>query len=243
VSLGSYSGPCTITAANTVIDSKQISCDVVIVKASGVKITNSKLVRVQVDSDSASVYIADSDLSGTGDQIATVGFQNATVVRSDVQGGQASVQCTVNCTVQDSWLHNQALPPGANWHVNAFISNGGGNVVLRHNTLACTVQVNSADGGCSGDASIFGDFAANNGFTIDHNLFVANPGVAYCLYAGYDPGKPYGGNPTNIVVTNNMFQRGTNGKCGAYGPDTSFLSGNGNVWSNNVWDSGASLGY
>jgi hypothetical protein len=239
--LTSYSGPCTITSSNTVINAKAVTCDVLIIAAPGVKITNSTLPRIQVDSNTASVDIEDSTIDGGGDQIAAVGFQNVTLRRADVTGGQASLQCSSNCVAEDSWLHGQALPAGANWHVNAFISNGGSNMTLRHNTLACDVSVNSNDGGCSGDASIFGDFAPNKNYTVDSNLFVANRGVAYCLFAGYDPKKSYGSNPSNITITNNVFQRGTNGKCGAYGPVTSYLNGLGNVWSNNKWDNGSLL--
>ena len=42
VSLSAYTGPCTISAANTVIDAKTINCDLTI-RDHGVKITRSKI--------------------------------------------------------------------------------------------------------------------------------------------------------------------------------------------------------
>jgi hypothetical protein len=44
---------------------------------------------------------------------------------------------------------------------------------------------------------------------------------------------------TNIVYRDNVFQRGANRKCAAYGPVTNFdSSAPGNVWSNNRYDDG-----
>jgi hypothetical protein len=79
--------------------------------------------------------------------------------------------------------------------------------------------------------------------TVDGNLFAANnSSISYCLYGGHDPAKRYGSNPTGIRVTNNVFERGANRKCGVYGPVTSFSSsGTGNIWSNNTWDDGAAV--
>jgi hypothetical protein len=225
-----------------VIKGKAINCGSLTISAGGVLISDSTLHHLNADSSNASAVIQDSEIDGGTDELAATGFRNITLRRVDAHGGDHSVQCSGNCVVEDSWLHGQHLPDGASWHENGFISNGGSNVVLRHNTLSCDVPTNSAGGGCSGDASLFGDFAANSNYTIDGNLFVANRGASYCLYAGYDPGKPYGSNPTNIVVTNNVFQRGANGKCGQYGPVTSFKNGgSGNAWSNNRWEDGTAV--
>ena len=41
------------------------------------------------------------------------------------------------------------------------------------------------------------------------------------------------------MFSNNVFQKGSNGRCGAYGPVTDFdTSGTGNTWFNNLWDDG-----
>ena len=56
----------------------------------------------------------------------------------NVTGGQHSFHCADNCTVTDSWLHDQYNPSGQAYHNNAFITNGGQKMVIRHNTLHCT---------------------------------------------------------------------------------------------------------
>jgi hypothetical protein len=131
------------------------------------------------------------------------------------------------------------MPSGEDWHLDAFLSNGASNVVLRHNTLACD-HAGSNNGGCSANVGIFGDFAKNSHYTIDHNLFVAGDNMSYCTYGGSTDSKPYLAD--NMVFTNNVFQRGANGKCGQYGPVAAFdKSRPGNRWENNVWDNGQPL--
>ena len=43
----------------------------------------------------------------------------------NITGGQHSFHCADNCTVTDSWLHDQYNPAGGSYHNNAFITNGG----------------------------------------------------------------------------------------------------------------------
>jgi hypothetical protein len=136
-------------------------------------------------------------------------------------------------------LHGQYLPANSAGHVNAFISNGGSNIRIEGNTLYCSVESTSVQGGCTADASLFGDFDAISDIKISGNLFKANSaGAGYCLQAGLAPSKPYPV-PTSVVITDNIFERGDNGKCGIYGPVTGFAyMGQGNIWSNNTWVDG-----
>jgi hypothetical protein len=77
--------------------------------------------------------------------------------------------------------------------------------------------------------------------TIDGNLFIAGSG-GYCTYGGSTTGKPYSAGVHDIRYTNNVWQRGASGKCGSYGPITSFdTNAPGNVWSNNSWDNGTTV--
>lgn len=239
-----YTGPCTITTAGTVIENKVVDCPLLI-KASGVVVRRS-LVRATVDSDSetptASVLIEDTEVDAGTAFRAAVDSHNVTVLRSNLHGGAHSVQCWDNCRVEDSWLHGQYVPPDASWHLNAFLSNGGSRMILRRNTLQCDAALTAADGGCSSNLSIFGDFGSNTDYLIDNNLFVASVAMPYCTFAGSDPVKPYGTQVSGIRFVNNVFQRGTNGRCGLYGPVTSFDSdAPGAQWSNNVWDDGTVL--
>ncbi|MDM9646063.1 hypothetical protein [Rhizobium sp. S163] len=238
--LTAYDGPCTITKPNTVIDARIVNCPL-IVEASGVRITRSQIVRVDVDTADASLTIEDS-LADSGAWLGpTIGFSNITVRRSEVRGGQTSVLCSPNCLVEGSWLHGQYLHPGKPQHLGGYMSNGGHDVIVRRNTILCDVE-DIGEGGCSGNAQIYGDFAPLARFRFEENYFPATPG-GFCTSFGLNPQKPFGSNPTSIVVTGNVWQRGRNGKCGSFGPTTSFDSnGEGNVWSDNVWDDGSALG-
>jgi uncharacterized protein YdeI (BOF family) len=236
-SLSTYSGPCTITAKNTVIEAKTVNCSLAI-RATGVVIRKSK-VNGNVDTDDAgkySVTIEDSEVDGGQAARAAVAYTNVTVVRSNIHGGQTSVNCVLNCTIRDSWLHGQYMPPKADWHLDAFLMNGGSNATLTRNTLDCQ----NPDDGCSAAVGLFGDFAPVSKVTFDGNLFIANDNQSYCAYAGAGNAKPY--QADNIVFRNNTFQRGKTGKCAFYGAITSFdPRASGNAWQNNTWDDGSAL--
>jgi hypothetical protein len=238
--LVAYSGPCKITKAGTVIDGKSVTCGLDI-RAKNVVIKHSKVSGHVNSDDGGGVTIQDSEVDvGTGYE-ASVSGTNLTVQRSNIHGGEASVNCWGSCTITDSWLHGQYMPNGEDWHLDAFLSNGASNVVLRHNTLACD-HAGSNNGGCSANVGIFGDFAKNSHYTVDHNLFVASEGMSYCTYGGSTESKPYLAD--TMVFTNNVFQRGSNGKCGQYGPVAAFDPGRpGNRWENNIWENGQPVNF
>ncbi|MBD3923133.1 DUF4082 domain-containing protein [Nocardioides cavernae] len=243
--LAPYTGPCTITSARTISGADVLSkcSDALVIQTTGVVIEKSLVPGVWSiygDGDS-SVSITDSDVRAGSVSTAGIWGYNITARRVDVTGGQHSFQCNNNCEVTDSWLHDQYNPDGGSFHNNAFISNGGHTMVIRHNTLHCTAILNSNDGGCSGDLSLFGDFDPIDDVTIDNNYLRANnSSISYCLYGGASSSKPY--EASNVRVTNNVFERGANRKCGVYGPVTSFdRNAAGNQWSGNVWDSGEAV--
>ena len=248
--LSPYTGSCVITTNNIVIDGKTMNCDVVI-RAKGVLIMRSK-INGQIGTSEETPYsytLQDSEVDAGTVAGAAVGSVNMKIVRVDIQGGATSVYCFSNCLIQDSWLHGQKLPAGADWHLGAFLANDDGvdpdgttNARLIHNTIHCDAVPNSNDGGCSGNINLYGDFGPISHVTIDHNLFGANTGISYCVYGGQSTSKPFP-NADNIVIINNVFQRGTNRKCGAYGPVSSFSTSRpGNRWENNIWDDGAHVG-
>jgi hypothetical protein len=239
VELRAYDGPCTIVDAGFVIDSRDVRCPLVIT-AADVVIRNSKVTgTVKVEGRQNSLLIEDSDIDGGEAYLHTVGFENVTVLRSDIKGGQSGVNCYFNCLIQDSYLHDPFVPEGEDWHLNAFLSNGGTGIRLIGNTLACNRPTNAAGGGCSSNASIFGDLGPNSDYTIQGNLFVASDEMSYCFYGGHDPKKKFGTQVERIVLKDNVFQRGTTGKCAVYGAVTSYdVAGNGNQWQNNKWDDG-----
>ncbi len=241
VVLSTYSGPTTFSNGTTTIDSKLIYDDLVVTGSGNLVVKNSKMIaHFDADTATGTLTIIDSEIDGTSWVGATVGFQNVTIVRSNIYGSQHSVLCGDNCSVTDSWLHDQHEHNGD--HNNAYISNGGSNVTLRHNTLHCT-PTGSIGGGCSSNASFFGDFATITNIAIDSNLLLATPSGGYCTYLGHDPPKTYGSNPSNVVVTNNFFQKGSSGKCGITAAVTSFLNANGNVFSGNKFTDGTTVSY
>lgn len=241
-----YAGPCTINAWNTTETTVTLdavdatSCSQILVQDNfSLVITNSKLPVINFTESTGSLYVADSELHNAGAVYGVLWGENITGTRLNISGGQQSVQCSGSCTITDSFLHGQNAPAGSETHNNAFLSNGGSDMIVRHNTLFCSPEVNDVGGGCSGNLSLFGDFDHISDVQVDKNLFVASSSSGYCGRFGYDTFKPYGSDPTNISVTDNIFQRGSSGMCGTYGSNTSFLAANGNIWSNNRYDDGS----
>lgn len=241
--LTTYAGPCTITAANTVIDSKTVACDLDI-RATGVVIKNSQIngeVSNYDNGATSSFTIQDSVVkNGKRDACMCVGSHDFTALRIEVIGGNRGMYCEKSCTIRDSFIHGTDLK--ATQHASAVRVEQ--NTTLIHNRLQCDwTAITDSEIGCSADMTGYPDFAPIHDNTITNNLFVANPaGLGFCAYGGGTAGKPSSGDPanaTNIKFTDNVFQRGSNRKCGTYGPVTDFITGRtGNVWTGNVWDSG-----
>ncbi len=240
VTLTNYSGPCTFTTT-TVIDSKNINCSGGIVVKGNLTIRNSNVTGYFDGDYGFDLVIEDSYVNGGNTSAPAIGYGDITVRRSEVVGGQHNILCSSNCVIEDNWLHGQYNQPGGSFHNNAYISNGGSTHTIYHNSLFCSPTDNGTGGGCTADASIFGDFATMRDVTFDFNLFHATPSGGVCGTFGYNTSKPFGNNPTNITVTNNIFQRGSNNKCGVNAPVTSFLQANGNVWSNNKFADGTDI--
>lgn len=242
-----YAGPCTLTepAVLTAVDATA-ACLAIVVQAAGVRIEDSRVPRVESTATNVdptfSVEVVDSEVVAGGWIGGAVWGSNITLRRVDVTGGQHSVHCGSGCVVEDSWLHDQSNPAGEASHNNAFLSNGGSHMVVRHNTLHCTPQLNDTGGGCTADLSLFGDFEPVRDVLVEDNWFSANDSsVSYCAYGGNEPGKPFP-QATGVVFRDNVFERGANGTCGVYGPVTSFGAGAaGNDWTGNTWDDGATL--
>lgn len=245
--LTAYTGPCTITAAGTVIDSKTVTCATLLIRAPGVVIRNSKLVGVDLNdeaSGNASFTITDSTISnGAREQCNCLGAHDFTATRVEIIGGNRSAYCIARCTIVDSWLHGQQLQGaqhGSGLREEAFTT-------ARHNVLVCDYpNTNDTTGlGCSADLTGYPDFAPIHNNTIARNLFLASITSSVCAYGGATSGKPFSNDPlnaTNQKFTDNVFQRGSNGKCGFYGPVMDFAAGRtGNVWQSNTWEDGTAV--
>jgi hypothetical protein len=249
--LTSYSGPCTITKAGTVIDKKSVSCSELLVQAADVEIKRSQLKRIVVDTDvdrSWSLTLSDSEVDGGDGDASAISNGNVSILRSDIQGGHNGLECQEHssfCELRDSWIHDQWQPPSGDAHLGGMLvmgtqvpctGTGGVCVEVVHNTIVCDAPVNSDDGGCTGDLNLLPQWGPLPGALVTDNLFGANTGASYCTYGGAGQQYP----ATGIVYRGNVFERGTNRKCGGYGPVTSFdSSAPGNVWSDNTWDDGS----
>jgi hypothetical protein len=252
--LTTYTGPCTITAANTVIDAKDFrpTCTGLDIRTTGVVIRRS-IIQGPIDMDNGtnnSLTIETSRVYGDEDtllKMPAIRGQNLTAKYLHVTGGQHNIQCKTNCTIEYSYLVNQWNPNGFDFHNNAFIANEGDNMNIRFNTLFCDAILNATDGGCTADLSLIADFSPIYNVLIEGNLFKsngANSSAGYCLHLPEEPGKPYGNsaqNCTNVRVINNIFERKAssthpvNGACGVFGTVTSSCGTGraGYVWSGN----------
>ena len=250
--LTAYSGPCTISANNTVIDGKNITCDLSIA-ATNVIVRNSKFTGSNIDVASGSFSLIDSEVN-FGNNINGEGLKgsNITVTRANMYGGKRQVWCN-NCTLQDSYLHDQLSDPSGITHESAARIDQGSTYI--HNTLHCNAPNFDPDAGCSANQTGYPDFSPVKNIRLEKNLYMATTG-GYCSYGGATAGKPYSSdatNATNIKSIDNVFQRGTtpNDKtsialtdkrrytCGFYGVTTAYSSSkSGFQFTGNMWDDG-----
>ena len=239
--LTAYTGPCTITVANTVIDAKAITCAQLLIKATGVKVTRSSIT----GSSDPAVAVSGGDLAISDSTIVAavnttgLGDNNWTATRVNISGGNRGANCDNHCTLQDSWLHGQRV----SGTTHASVLRAGEFTTAIHNTLNCEAPADN----CSADLTGYPDFAPTHDWTITGNLFIAQHlgGGYFCSYGGASAGKPFSNDPANAVniqFRNNTYQHGPGGWCGGY-PDGAPISDYnaskpGWVFSGNVWDTG-----
>jgi hypothetical protein len=251
--LSNYTGPCTITVENTVIDRQTVNCTLAI-KAGGVRITNTKIngsVWIDEPSPDYSFTITDSEIdAGThqgavNDGVTAIGKSNFVATRVETHGGIRGVWCEYDCSVKDSWIHGQARDSSGKAHESAVRMGDGS--IIRHNTLVCDAPDVPPDAGCSANLTGYGDFAPIRNNLIERNLFLATTGGT-CAYGGSSGigSKPFAGQAANIVFRDNVFQRRSSvqnsGKCGYWFAISDFDRNRpGNQWINNTWDEGTAL--
>jgi len=235
--LTDYTGPCTVSAPNTVIENKTVNCYLRIT-GKNVAIKNS-VINGAIYSNQGSFTVTDSDIRLSAMEDTGVGEANFTLTRVEITGSRRSVNCASNCTVEDSYIHAQGKDSSGEAHQSGIRM--GAHSVIRHNTFTCDAPASPPAGGCSAALTGYGDFAAVEYNTIDNNLILEGTG-GYCAYGGSSTGKPYSGDTNHVSFTNNVWQRGKTGVCGIWGPIVSFdQSRPGNVWSGNSYDDGTAI--
>lgn len=251
--LTNYTGSCNLTTPNTTITAKTINCSLTI-NAANVVIENSKINGGNITINGGSFILRDSEVN-FGNNINDEGLKgvNFTVSRADLYGGKRQVWCNNNCTLEDSYLHDQLSDPTGVTHESAVRVEQ--NTTLRHNTLLCNAPDFPPDAGCSANQTGYPDFTTIHHNTMENNLYMATNG-GYCSYGGATNGKPYSNDPQNatyIVSRNNVFQRGTRPNdrttialsdkrrytCAYYGVTTAYNSSKvGFQFTGNMWDDG-----
>ena len=234
------------------IDSKTVNCSGgVIVEATAVVIKNSMVNgRIVIDTDvnrTWSLTCTDSEINAGAGDLPAIYNGNVTILRANIHGGHNGLECQEHssfCVMKDSWVHDQWQAPSGDTHLGGVLELGavvpctgtnGACIELVHNRIVCDAPVNSSGGGCTGDINLLPHYGPLPGAIIQNNYLGANTGSSFCTYGGDGMEYPASG----IVYTGNVFQRGTNRICAAYGPVTNFDSrAAGNVWSNNLYDDG-----
>jgi hypothetical protein len=237
--LTTYNQGCSIHKEQVVINAKIITCGLYFTGAHLV-IRDSRIYGTVHNGGSGQITIVDTTINGGSDHSESVGGNNITILRSNLEGDQHEFHCGSNCTLKNSWLHDNYNGASLGWHQNGFLTNGGANFTIVHNSVYCV-------GGCTSDIAFIPDANVSHAY-IDKNLLVATADASYCLYPSSDhPRKP--GIVSQITVTDNVFQHGPKGECAQYGPVYGWnrpntkrgTDGYGNVWSGNKWDNGKAL--
>lgn len=108
VNLTPYTGSCNLTKPRTVIDSKLVSCDLLI-SAPDVVITRSRINGyISSGDDKSTGYsftLEDSEVNASPNgprQVTAVGSVNFVVRRSNIYGGNRTANCWQSCLIEDS---------------------------------------------------------------------------------------------------------------------------------------------
>jgi len=222
-SLTAYTGPSTVTAANTVIVGKTIGC--ITVAAAGVIIRSSRITcgggyAVYVDDRTSTqtlVTVEDSEIScSNAAGSAGVGEADFVVRRTEITGCENGFDINQNALVEDSYVHN--LYNGGGSHLDGAQLAGGHwngssypccaqNVTFRHNTM-----YGMGDNDTSfGTSAIISNPSGDVNILVDNNLLA---GGAYTLYCDYQA------KATNYQVLNNHFSTRFRSTVGFYGMST-----------------------
>ncbi len=224
-------GYISVISSNAVIDG--VSTNGGIYVPAGDSLTVKDSATGLINDEGASLDVEHSTIYGGTDlSFSSInGGSNIAVKYSNLSGGQHEVLCYSNCDIENNWLHDNTDGSAQGDHQNGFLSTGGSNFTILHNSVYCV-------GGCTADIAVLNQGGSNDA-TVSNNLLVASPMAAYCVYPGPDS-DPASYASNSMVWTNNVFQKGTSGKCATYGPVYGWFPeiGTGDVWSGNIWDDG-----
>lgn len=214
-----YTGPLSITTANTVIDGKTIGCGLTI-RAANVTIRNSRITGpcdYGVEVPSGNVVIEDSEIDCVNHKGTGVAFRNFTVRRADVRNCENAFHTGSNSHIFDSYITGVVEVDGG--HGDGIQGSSGTNITVQHNTFDIRNPITSS--------IIWDDLTINNLLVAD-NFFAAGAYTVYC---------PDGG--TNTVYRNNRFYAPVGSwQSDTHRPAFGFRTNCGNIttWANNYRD-------
>lgn len=226
------------------IDHKIIDMSI-LVRTGTTTITNSVINGTIEVYEPGAINLIDSQIDGGNAYWSTLGGWNIDLTRSEVYGGQQSLICSGGCNWVDSYAHNPYYFVDQDAHQSAFATTGnmsGALISVEHSTLWCNVpQVSPLGGGCTSDLALQPNFAPIENISVHNNLMPPTETGSFCLTGGWATSaySQYAPLANHIAITDNVFGKGANGKCGFYGTSGSWSpDGAGNVWTGNVFTDG-----
>lgn len=226
--LNPYTGPHTITADNTVIDSKDVT-GALIIRAKNVVVKNSK---VHDDMNAvAGIYVDGGSATITDTEIYNfeigITYANWTAIRVNIHDVTFdATKASSNVRLQDSWLHAPKPQSDAHWD-GVQVQNGVTNTVIQGN------NIESTGGGTNSALFLCPDLgpSTNGPLTVTGNWL---DGGNYALWVLDGNNGQYFIN--NISVTGNRF-----GRSSLYGAARVNVPV---TWTGNVYDdNGAPVTY
>jgi hypothetical protein len=214
-----------------VIENKVINCTVYI-STIGVVIHNSRIngaIRVGVQDgshdpegdDPIRVTVTDTEIDASSEpDFRPISSSHFIVRNSYLHGAYSGAECHNACLIEDSYVH------GSSTHASGarILRNG----VLRGNTIWCEPYPGTgADGGCSGNLTMYQEFGTPQNNLVIGNYFPAGLFWYNLKFNGSDAG--------DIRILNNTFGIPKSGAGLADGWDSKPT----NIWSGNVLTSGA----
>jgi hypothetical protein len=214
VSLAPVNGAVTLDRPGEVYENKFVTGSIS-VKAPNVTIRNVKLkvtdegygIRAfgwEGDVSGLKIDHVEIDLNGFTDTKG-IAFDGYTATHVWFHNGLDCAHQGNNVTIADSFCDLPKLPRGSTSHADGFQSDGGHNLVYRHNTIRNPNDQTSAILMSTNTSPI-------TNVVIDDNLMA---GGGYTVYCGTDEGGPSRG---TTVYTNNIISKAFFSKGGYWGP-------------------------
>ena len=132
------------------------------------------------------------------------------------------------------------LPSRPTWHLGGFLSVGGRTSTLRHNFIVCDQPVELRSATAARGTSTSSRLRADQRRADRAQPARSRTSGSATARTAARSRRQQPPNAFNVVYRDNVFQRGSNGKCAAFGPVTDFrLANTGNQWIEQRWDDGA----